>query len=270
MEAIRLLASTILLRPYVFIFLAAYLFLAIPAWGWRRTFLYSLLGYGLAWGAEYSSSHGGFPFFGPYSYFMEPTHDKELWIAGVPFMDSLSFVFLTFAGLQMARLVRAPLTRGRLGRWDVRWAAPEGSIGWKTWVLAGLFTMGLDVVIDPLALRGDRWFLGQIYEYTHDGIYFGVPLSNFAGWALLAWVILGAFCLLERFLLSRYLGAWRGYVADALIGGALFSGILIFNLLMTFVIGEILLGLLGCAWSACMLAPVMRRMYAKIPAVSPG
>jgi len=270
MECILLLFSTILLRPYVFIFLAIYLFLAIPSWGWRRTILYSLLGYSLAWAAEYLSSHGGFPFFGPYMYFMEPTHDKELWVAGVPFMDSLSFVFLTFAGLQMARLVREPLTRGSGMRWDLRWAIPEGSIGWKTWALAGLLTMGLDVVIDPLALRGERWFLGQIYEYTHNGIYFGVPLSNFAGWALLAWVIIGAFCLLERYLLSRRLGAWRGYVADALLGGTLFAGVLVFNLWMTFVIGEILLGLLGCAWSACMIAPVLRRIYAEFPAVSPG
>jgi uncharacterized membrane protein len=270
MESVRLLISTILFRPYVFIFLAAYLVLAIPSWGWRRTILYSLLGYCLAWAAEYSSSHGVFPFFGPYRYIMEPTRDKELWVAGVPFMDSLSFVFLTFAGLQMARLAREPLVRSQVRHWDVRWAFPDRSIGWKTWALAGLLTMGLDVVIDPLALRGERWFLGQIYEYSHNGIYFGVPLSNFAGWALLAWAIIGAFCLLERFLLSRHLGAWRGFIADALLGGMLFTGILAFNLWMTFVIGEILLGLLGFAWSACMLAPVLRRIYAKIPAVSPG
>jgi uncharacterized membrane protein len=270
MEGIRLLVSTILFRPYVFIFLVAYILLAVPAWGWRRTILYTLFAYSLAWAAEYSSSHGGFPFFGSYRYIQEPTREKEIWVAGVPFMDSLSFVFLTFAGLQMARLASEPLRLGRGGHWDVRWAIPESLIGWKTWVLAGLLTMGLDVVVDPLALRGERWFLGQIYEYTHNGIYFGVPLSNFAGWALLGWGILGVLALLERSVLSRRLGAWRGYVADALLGGMLFAGILIFNLWMTFSIGKISLGLLGCAWSACMLVPVLRRLYAKIPAVSPG
>jgi putative membrane protein len=33
-------------------------------------------------------------------------------------------------------------------------------------------------------VRGDRWFLGRIFYYPDGGVYFGVPLSNFAGWAL--------------------------------------------------------------------------------------
>ncbi len=44
--------------------------------------------------------------------------------------------------------------------------------------------MLLDVVIDPLAVRGDRWFLGRVFDYPSGGVYFGVPLSNFAGWLL--------------------------------------------------------------------------------------
>ena len=55
MEVLRLLVGTVLLRPYVFVFLAAFLALAVPAWGWRRTGLYVVLGYVLAWLAEYSA-----------------------------------------------------------------------------------------------------------------------------------------------------------------------------------------------------------------------
>jgi putative membrane protein len=44
--------------------------------------------------------------------------------------------------------------------------------------------MLLDVVIDPLAVRGDRWFLGRIFSYAESGVFFGVPLSNFAGWVI--------------------------------------------------------------------------------------
>lgn len=260
MEGLRLLISTILLRPYVFIFLAAFLALAVPAWGWWRTLIYIVLGYTLAWAAEYSSTHNGFPF-GLYSYFQEPTADKELWVFGVPFMDSLSFVFLTFSGLHMARLVFGPLRQGPLGRWDIRWASLERPIRAGIWALAGLFTMGLDLIIDPVALRGERWFLGQIYRYAHHGYYFGVPVSNFIGWALLAWTIVGVFGLLDRYLLTRYLGEWRNYPADAILCVGLYAGILFFNLVVTFAIGEISLGVVGCVLSAILLVPVLVRGY---------
>jgi uncharacterized membrane protein len=249
-----LLLASVVLRPYVFLFLLAYLTLAVSAWGWVRALLYTGLGYGIAWAAEYSSIHNGFPF-GHYTYLSAPTIDRELWIAGVPFMDSLSFVFLTFAGLQMARLIVEPLARGSLGRWDIRWVRPDGPVRWPVWLLAGVLTTGLDVVIDPVALRGDRWFVGQIYFYPGGGPYFGVPLANFAGWALVAWAVIGSFLLLDRYLLRRRWGVWRSCPADALAGAGLFLGVLAFNLAATFAIGEVGQGLVGCLWVALMAAP---------------
>jgi uncharacterized membrane protein len=254
-----LLGRTVILRPYVFLFLLFFLLFAVPAWGWRRTALYTVLGYALAWSAEYASIHVGLPF-GHYTYLSAPTLDRELWVAGVPFMDSLSFVFLTFAGLQTARLILEPLRQGPLGGWDLRWAAPSRPIDWRTWLLGGVLTMGLDLIIDPVALRGDEWFLGSIYYYPNGGSYFGVPLSNFAGWALLAWTITGVFLLLDHRVLRSRWPAWRGYPADALSGAALFAGVLAFNLLATFAIGQVALGLAGCAWSILMLAPVGTRL----------
>ena len=275
MDALRLLAGTFALRPYVFAFLAVYLVIAVPAWGWRRTALYTVLGYALAWSAEYSSIHNGFPF-GPYTYLSAAALDRELWIAGVPFMDSLSFVFLTFSGLQTARLALQPLVVRR--GWDIRWAQPATITGWRTWLLAGLLTMGLDIVTDPAALRGERWFLGRIYFYPEDGVYWGVPLANFAGWALLSWAIIGVFLLLDRRVLQPHWGAWRGYPADALWGAGLFAGVLAFNLAVTFAIGERTLGLVGCAWSAAMLVPMaarLRQQHARAslgpdPVLAPG
>jgi len=264
MVGLRLLLGTLILRPYVFIFLAAYLALAVPAWGWRRAVLYTGLGYAVAWAAEYSSIHTGFPF-GFYTYISAPTLGKELWVAGVPFMDSLSFVFLSFAGLQTARLMVELLRRGPLAPWDVRWAGPAEPLRWRTWALAGLLTMGLDIIIDPVALRGDRWFLGQIYHYPAGGPYFGVPMTNFAGWALVVWAIIGLFLVLDRRLLRRWWGDWRSYPADALWGAGLFAGVLAFNLAVTFAIGEVALGLVGCVWVGLMLSPALARVV-RLPA----
>ena len=57
MEFFSLLLGTVLLRPYVFIFLAMFLFLAGRQIGWARTLLWTVTGYGLAFAAEFSSIH---------------------------------------------------------------------------------------------------------------------------------------------------------------------------------------------------------------------
>ena len=266
MEAIpptflQLALGTIATRPYVFLFLVAFLFVALPAWGWRRTAIFIFLGVSLAWAAEYSSIHNGFPF-GYYEYFSLPTQQKELWLAGVPCMSSLSFVFLTFAGLQTARLLLDPLQRGSLGFWDLRWSQPSltGSTSVRAWLLGGLLTMGLDVVIDPVTLHGDKWFLGQLYHYPQGGPYFGIPLSNFAGWALLAWTILGVFLLLEKTILRKACGTWRASPYEAVLGAGLFAGILAFNLGVTFAIGQVLLAWVGCLWALIFLLPIFLRL----------
>ncbi len=269
MHTLDLLLHTVWFRPYVFVFLAVFLAFAIPAWGWRRTLVYTAAGYGLALAAEHSSSlpNGWFPF-GHYEYNSEPFLDKELWVAGVPFMDSLSFVFLSFAGLQMARLATAPLKRGPRGWWDLRWADPGRPIGWRTWALGGFLTMAMDVVIDPLALRGDRWFLGGIYSYPNGGWHFGVPMTNYGGWLLLALGIIGFLIVVDRWVVRGWVrrlagqrgwGEWRGYPADALVGAGLFVGILVFNLALTFAIGETAMGLAGCAWSLVVVVPIVTR-----------
>src|SRR6266436_3404661 len=58
----HLLLSTIALRPYVFIFLASFLFIAIVNFGFRTTILFSLLTYAVSLACEWSSVHKGFAF----------------------------------------------------------------------------------------------------------------------------------------------------------------------------------------------------------------
>src|SRR5215207_6397498 len=113
MRTIELFFSTIAYRPYVFIFFACYLFLAITHIGLKRTALFSVLAYFVAFICEWSSAVAatGFPF-GLYHY-INTTSDKELWIAGVPFMDSLSFTFLSYVSWELATML--------LGRLQISW-----------------------------------------------------------------------------------------------------------------------------------------------------
>jgi uncharacterized membrane protein len=229
-HAIDLLVSTVVLRPYVFAFFACYLALALGRIGFLRTVLFTATAFSLAFISEWSSAVAGTGIpFGLYRY-IETTRDRELWVGGVPFMDSLSFTFLSFVSWKVAAIVRGERSSIRMS------------------ILASILMTFLDIVIDPVALRGDRWFLGKLYYYPAGGIYFGVPIANFAGWFVVCFVIIRVYLVIERLFggeSHRPLSAFGRF--GPLI---LYFGILGFNLIMTFWIGEIVLGLAGLSLTA--------------------
>jgi uncharacterized membrane protein len=235
-----LLWGSLLLRPYVFVFLLAYLFAAISRMGWARTLTFTAIAWAVAYAAEFSSTRNGFPF-GLYHY-IDVTRDRELWISNVPFFDSLSFTFLCYLGHALAVLLWAPLVVRR-GDFQV---ADTRAIRTSTRVLlTGAFlTMLLDVVIDPVTLQGDRWFLGRIYYYPNGGVHFGVPLSNYAGWFVVALVSIGVFQRFER--RPGWSAAGIRHVPfGGLIEPLIYLGIVLFNLGITFWIGEEFMGVVG-------------------------
>src|SRR3972149_2973065 len=135
-DLLTLIVGTLTLRPYVVVFLAVYLAAASRDLGLRRALAFTGWAWAVAFLAEFSSTRTGIPF-GLYPYTGAP-RGQELFLANVPFMDSLSFAFLAYAAFCLARLC--------LGR----------RRGAAVVVLSGLLMMLLDVVIDPGAVRGDR------------------------------------------------------------------------------------------------------------------
>jgi putative membrane protein len=242
-DFLSLLLGTVLLRPYVFIFMAAYLIASTLQFGVKRTVSFMVIGYWLVFLAEYSSTRTGFPF--GWYYYIDTTRHQELWVSNVPFMDSLSFIFLAYASYLTALLLCAPLWRSRRDLQIVDTKALRRSPA--VLVLAVMFFVLIDVVIDPVALRGSRWFLGQIYGYYEEGIYFGVPLANFAGWALVGAVLITLHRLLDGVFQDgpQRQADWgvRWVPYRGLFGPLLYLGTYGFNVGMTFVIGEYLLGL---------------------------
>ena len=236
--------NTVLLRPYVFIFLGAFLLMAHRLWGWRRTGAFFLISWITAFVCEFSSTRIGIPF--GFYYYTGSTVGQELYLANVPFMDSLSFTFLLYASYCLALVFVLP-SNPRSNEHSLHLTLdPCVRTSGPVLVLTALFLTFIDVVIDPVALRGDRWFLGLIYGYPAPGLYFGIPLANFVGWAIVGLIALSVYNLLDRRLppFSRPV-ATDGVTTDLLLGVALYYGVLIFNLVMTFWIGEFLLGLAG-------------------------
>jgi uncharacterized membrane protein len=240
------LAGTLMLRPYVAAFLLTYLVVAGRDLGGRRAIAWLAWGWLVAFTAEYASTRMGVPF-GLYHY-TGRTAGQELFLANVPLFSPLSFPFLAYAAWSLARAVGGrPRATG-------------------TVLVAGVLMMLLDVVIDPLAVRGERWFLGDLFFYPAPGEYFGVPLSNFAGWMLVGWVIPGGLVL------TRFFGLEGGGRRDAFGapagGAALYYTILFFNLAITLAIGEGMLFAVGAGLHLALGAALLlahRRLHGARP-----
>ncbi len=241
-------------RPYVFAFLAAYAILAWRYFGIRKTVLWLVSGYAIAWLSEVSSINNGFPY-GDYKYVYE-SMKGELMIAGVPFFDSLSYPFLTFAGYVTASFI----------------LCKRCATGLKAAALGALLTMLLDVIVDPIATMGDRWFLGQIHYYVHPGWYFGVPFSNFAGWFLVSFAIIG-FNVLAWHIFPKVLYDRTNvptYQRTNWLYPAFYSSIALFNVAVTFSIGEWKLGISSSVIIALILSFCLvsdRRSLVRIPVI---
>ena len=244
LEVLQLLIGTVVLRPYVFAFLAVYCIAASAHLGWRGAAVHIPLGYGIAWLSEYSSIHWGFPY-GDYFY-IQDTVGRELWVLGVPFMDSLSYVFLSYCSFAMAIFLLSPVRFTSKSALVLETRSLRRS--WQVLVLGAFLFVLLDIIIDPVALQGYRWFLGQIYGYRQAGLYFGIPMSNFGGWLLVGFAMVGTLQSLDRIpaLEPRQYSLFGRVPGIALLGPVLYVSVLVFNLTITFRIGEDLLGLVGC------------------------
>jgi len=98
-------------------------------------------------------------------------------------MDSLSFVYLAYASWTMASLALLPALKDGEHRWALslpyrdRFSVP-------VLLLTVVFFVLIDVVLDPMAVRGDRWFLGQIFYYPDGGCTLGSRCLILSGWGV--------------------------------------------------------------------------------------
>lgn len=182
-------------RPYVTLFLVAFLAFSWLEQGKLRTLVWLVSGYLVALAAEWGSINYGIPF-GYYVYHREALKN-DLLVAGVPFFDSVSFAFLSYVSFSFAQFFLSPLwARGLdIQRVTSRRARNSASV----LLLGSCLMVVIDVVVDPAAIHGKHWFLGDIYHYPVPGDHFGVPMANYAGWLVVAWVTI---------LLNQRFDAW--------------------------------------------------------------
>lgn len=260
MEFLALLGKTLLLRPYVFLFLAIALATSVRLMGPKRTAIFFLLAWATAFICEFSSTRTGIPF--GWYFYNGSTRGQELYLSNVPFMDSLSFSFLLFTSYCLALVFLLP---GR-SHWLSLELRDNPAIRRSGQVLAltTLLFVLLDVVIDPVTLRGDRWFLGKIYYYPEPGVHFGVPIENYLGWAVVGLVALGVFQRIDR----RLPDATNAptITRPLLLGCVLYYGVLAFNLAVAFWINEPVIGTTGLFMYLPITAFLLLKLAGRMPA----
>ena len=225
----------------MFAFFAAFLLACVPHVGWRKTLTFTVVGYLIAFVSDKLSITTGFPY--GWYYYIDTTSHKELWIWGVPFFDSLSYVFLTYCSYTTALLILSPLaTRGyELVTLETRAIRKS----WSALVLGAFLQTFLDIIIDPVALQGKRWFLGQIYGYREVGTHFGVPFSNYAGWLLTSFVLVAAFQIIDRRREEDTPAGVFHMPFRSMLGPLLYVSVLLFNWGVTLWLGEKLMAMTG-------------------------
>ena len=143
--------------------------------GWKQIILLAGLSLCISLGMESLGVATGLVY-GPYHY---TNRLGPMFLGLVPFLIPLAWLMMIYPSWVIARRVSQGWWRGL--RADVGTAA-IGALVMTAW----------DLVLDPLMSNAQHW----VWEKPGD--FFGVPLHNFAGWWLTAFLILGSFNLLRR------------------------------------------------------------------------
>jgi putative membrane protein len=114
------------------------------------------------WASEVLGSRSGFPF-GPYHY----TDVLQPQVSHVPVLIPLAWLMMMPPAWAVGSLL-----------------APESDL--LRWLIAALAFTAWDVYLDPMMVNWGFW------KWERNGAYLGIPLVNFAGWFLVAFVITAA------------------------------------------------------------------------------
>jgi putative membrane protein len=178
-------------------------------------------------------------------------------------MDAISFCFLSYVSYTLSLFLWCPL---KIRGWDIRLVETNAvKHSWRVILTGAVLMMMLDVVIDPVSFLGDRWFLGQIYTYQEQGEYFNIPLTNFGGWFVVGFTILFCFTRIDAWLTRRGFRdiGMRQVPGQALLGLAVYFGVLVFTLGVTFYIGEFFMGFCGLGVTLLLLSLPLVKVFQK-------
>jgi uncharacterized membrane protein len=191
---------------------SAVMVMMLHAWGIRRTLVTFGLVAVITWSMEFIGTATGFPF-GRYSY----TDALQPQIGHVPLLIPVAWFMMLVPAWAIAQLII-----GRKNRLVYLLISAGAMTAW-------------DLFLDPQMVAWGFW------HWEDEGAYFGIPLSNYFGWLLTAFVASVIvrpyrYALPDAPLLMMYAGVWFlqtigqavfwGQIGPALVGGLVMGGFL--------------------------------------------
>lgn len=158
--------------------------------GWARTLLLLALTFSISLLFE-SVGVGTGVVYGGYHY---TERLGPMFLGLVPYVVPLAWFMMIYPSLVIA--TRVVPSRGKRLTW-VALAAAVGALVMTAW----------DLVLDPIM----TWF--GYWQWEVEGAYYGVPLQNYLGWWLTAFIIFFTFLLLAR-IPERDINQWAGSFND--------------------------------------------------------
>ncbi len=143
--------------------------------GWGRILLLVGLTFGISLLFESVGVATGY-IYGPYHY---TNKLGPMFLGLVPYLIPLAWFMMMYPSFIIA----------------VRVTPRRWSPGWRALSVAGIGALAMtawDLVMDPFMVRAGHWV------WDVQGAYFGIPLQNYWGWWLTAFVTLGLFILIAK------------------------------------------------------------------------
>ncbi len=177
------LLGTLVGRWYVTVFGATFLWRASRHIGWRNTLIYLFVSVGVGGLAENGSVHIGFPYT-RYA-FSDALRGQELFLGDVPLMVPLSYGFMSYFAFAAGRLIVSGLRHTR-------------AVLWQEYLLGVIIAVWALWILDPVSRLGDRFYLGEVFQYDGPGFWFGLPVGSQLGFTLTAALLVGLLTWLSR------------------------------------------------------------------------
>lgn len=134
----------------------------VHQFGWKKGLVITSVISLTSLAVEYAGARYGF-WFGHYDY----TEKFAPLIAGVPIAIGFAWLMVIATSHALARII-----------------FPDSN--WKRVMTGALIALSYDLIIDPVAFHSKQYWI-----WEGPGIYYQIPLSNFLGWFLLAFIFHG-------------------------------------------------------------------------------